>query len=136
MTRMFQTKFGDTAQTHISCWIIIFKSCHLWEGYTYVHWVCSRSPYQKKTVTRECVHTHSQSDVCVSFQHIIMQAANKHPSESWQWKGTWHWTWWSTTQQTQDTWSWPQSCDWTVVVAIANIFNLFQPNFEITGKLP
>jgi len=26
--------------------------------------------------------------VCVCRSNTIMQAANKHPSESWQWKGT------------------------------------------------
>jgi len=37
----------------------------------------------------------------VLLQHIIMQAGSNRPSESWQWKCTWYWTKWSTTQQTQ-----------------------------------
>ena len=138
---MFQTKFGDTIQTHISCWVTFSKIIPFMTGYIYVGWVRIRSLHWKSSVMCECMRIQSHVGymcvcACVSFQHIIMQAARRHRSESWQWKGTWPWTWWSTIRQTQIPLSCPQSCDWIVIVAIVDIFDLFQPNLEWTDKLP
>ena len=100
------------------------------------HLVCIVSLYRKTSVTRECVHIHTHTwrmGEFVSLQRIITQAASKRHSETWEWKCTRYWTRRSTNL---GTWSWPQTCDWDVVVVIADIFDLFPPNLVLNDKLP
>jgi len=142
MTRIFQTKFCIQRQNAYSILNNIFYNRAVYKitwkikVQPTVLWVRSSSVRRKTSVMRECVHIHTHTwrmGEFVSFQHIIMQAASKRPSESWKPKWTQYWTKWSTTQVTR---SWPQAYGWAVVVAIVDIFDLFQPKLEVIDKLP